>query len=482
LQGSTRLLRDSLVYGARGWLNSLLGILLLPVLTQHLGTRDYGSLALVMLVLTVSQILILAGMHSAIGYYYNFSEGIEREKYISTSLFFVLISSLFYVVVLVAFHGEISRFVFHKVSSDIYLLIWAVPVAAILYFLQYLLIWSYQQKRYLIVSIGNSLSRFFLIIIFVVVLRYEIAGILAGYIIADSIFCVITVFLTKDFYIARVDVDKLKSLLKYGFPLLLTSVGALTLSWTDKVFVSRLLTLSDVGIYEAGVKVASVLAMVILGFRFAWDPYALRMAKSEEALDVFARIFIYYIGFTSIVWLAVSIFSGEILSIVVAEEFYPASQLVPYLAGSLLVVGITDIFSISATLTKKTYLYAIACLGGFGANVVLNYLLIAKLGIIGAAVGTVGASFIMCAMMNVFGQRALNIEYDYVKAISILLLSIGFWLACVWLDKLSLVDGLIIKPLVLVVYIVVVGRVVKINVSRLIKLGHEAALLSRSSV
>lgn len=446
------LLKNSIFYGTSKWISTFVGILVIPIITRYLLPSEFGSVTLALIFASIVSLLIIFGMDNSIAYYLNFSDGCNRKIFASTSLFFVIILLLFYSCILFFFSKNVSEFIFHENSVLVYCIIFLIPLNVFFLYFQNLLIWNHRLKQYLILSIGYSLSFLLLIFLFILIFHAGLLGVLSAYLISYLLFALFGYMATRDLFILKFDFKKCKVMLKYGSPFVVVGIVSNLLAANDKIFLSVLSNLSETGIYTIGVGLSSALSLITSGFQTALGPFAFKNASNPESKKIYKTIFLYYSYIISFFWLALVMFSKEVLMILVPDQYIEAYVVVPFLAGGIIMTGFLNIFCLSAGITKNTHFIAISSISGLFLNVILMFFLIPSFGIVGAASATFMSSLLSSLIMNILGQRIFYIEYDYKRAGLILSIAFGLGFLSLLLYAFPLLLCIVIKIVLLAIF------------------------------
>ena len=93
----------------------------------------------------------------------------------------------------------------------------------------------------------------------------------------------------------------------FGIPFLPAAILFVITGMVDRFFIKHYLDLTQVGIYGAGYKIASIVSIVVLAFNLNWQPYYLKhyndssfIKNVEDISKNFSIILIYLSTFISI--------------------------------------------------------------------------------------------------------------------------------------------------------------------------------------
>jgi len=196
--------------------------------------------------------------------------------------------------------------------------------------------------------------------------------------------------------ISRTAADRL---LRYGLPLIGTSLMAWALSLSDRLFLRIWATPVELGRYAASYRLGSVVMIFVAGpLALAWVPVARRLDSPQER-DRRALLWAIRIG-----WLSLG--AGVVL-VSVARTLVPAVFGAGFTADQVVVAAVVvsgwlfGLYFLVATeifLRESTGILALAALAVVVVNLSLNALLIEPWGPRGAALATVLSYLALCAI------------------------------------------------------------------------------------
>src|SRR6185369_12420077 len=139
------------------------------------------------------------------------------------------------------------------------------------------------------------------------------------------------------------------------------------------------------------------------------------IAKQPNARDVYRRVFLYINIALGGGALVISLFVRDILKVMAAHSFWGAYKVVPLILVAQILHHWTAYNNLGLFLTKTTKKFAWGSFAGIGAVLLLNFLLIPRYGIWGAAIATVLAYIIRLIVIHELSQRVYRIDYDWSR-------------------------------------------------------------------
>jgi O-antigen/teichoic acid export membrane protein len=414
-----RLLKESLIYGLSRYIGKFISIFLLPLYTAVLIPEDYGILDLLGTITIVSSFMIVSGTDTALGYYYYRKEHFhERAVMVSSSLWIRIILSLIAFALIAAGANLISETLFGR-DYSLFIIITGITIifSSVYSFLLDLLRFELKPWLFTIISTGVILIQIMLNIYFVLILRKGVYGVLIANGTGSLLFFLITVIYVFNKYGMKLSRTWTSNILKYGFPLIGTGIAVWVLTATDRYFLAHYASLSSVGIYAVGMKLANTLGIVAGALQLAWGPFAANIQYEENAKQVYKRVFLLFFIINVIAVFLISMFSIDILEVFTQPAYYSAKAVVPFLCIATVLSSAYFIVAVGIALTKKVQHTIWITVTAAVVNIVLNYLITPKFGAIGASFSLMIAYVTIFILTLSMSQKHYPINYPYIKVL-----------------------------------------------------------------
>ena len=256
-----------------------------------------------------------------------------------------------------------------------------------MYWFQGKLLGKYTSIASVVAYIGMSLYRIYLLANNADILWFAFATSVDTLLL--SLILMLCYFRENGFH-PKVSVRLGKSLMKQSYHYMISGLIAILYSKIDQIMLKQMLDTYSVGLYTAALTIAGLWGMIPSAFIQSVSPILYKNAEENRGM-FYKRLRQSYAGIwlLNICWsLGVSIFSYWVIYLLYGKAYLGAR-------GALVIVvwytGITSIGSLTqvylATENKNKYVNYFA-LAGLVTDVVLNALLIPKMGILGAAIAT----------------------------------------------------------------------------------------------
>lgn len=403
-----RAAKDSALYIASTFLTRGLNILLLPLYTRVLTPSDYGNIDMLYTVAAVVNLVLALEVTQAIARFLpDYKLESERRESISSAHWFTLGVYAIFGVFMVMFHLVFKPLIF---SADATFLTYFAGVLTIcsqgsFNYLTNLLKWSLKSKQNATVNLLTSVIILSISIPAVLILNWGITGIFIGTFVGNMIGSSLSWYIMRNDIRMTFNWFRLKQLLRYSSPLVISSAAIFVSLYTDRVLLKYFHDTATVGLYGIAYRFASIVHLFLFGLQSGITPLILTQYQNPETPAKIEQLFRYYLFLMAITVLGLMLFSKEILVVFTAPEYYAAYSSIALLALALFLSN-SYFLAPGLNIQKKTKLIATVSIGSALLNLGLNLLLIPAYSTVGAALSTVIAGALV--LLSYF---ALNQKY-----------------------------------------------------------------------
>jgi len=287
--------------------------------------------------------------------------------------------------------------------------------------------------------------------------------------IANFIASVITLLLLlPDYFKIKFTFDKvlLKKMLTYAAPLFIVSIAAalnqnlnipLIKNWaTSDEELAKVL----VGEYGACLKIAMLMSLAIQAFNYAAEPFFFNQSEQKNAQKTYADVGQAFALAGSFIFLGILLYLDIFKHLIRDPNYWVALRIVPILLLANFFLGLYYNFSIWYKLRDRTTVGAYISVTGSVITVGLNFLLIPKIGYMGAAYTAMVCYAFMAAASYLTGQRYYPVPYPIGKMFTYITLAVGIYFASDFLKDsfgLSVSASLLVNTVLLLVYSLMIG-------------------------
>lgn len=397
--GIVRHLRN---YASAGVLSAVVGLVSFPILTRSLSVAEYGIVGLITSSLTLFIAIGKLGVQHAVIRF--FAQVKNANIDFSVSQLNSTVSMVFFCFAcattglwLLAGLVILPNFLQYENISSLFVL------ASVIVFVRLLgsgaMNFLRAQQRSADVAIAQSLSRFLnlsLIIGVLLMAHLDPRSVVACLLVAEVAGVSYAIYqYLPDFQFKAEDVSVrlAKAMLMYGLPLMILESLGLVLRLSDRYLIESILGVSALGQYSASYNFASYIDIIILAALMqAVKPAYMQMWEQEgkpQTQAFLSRGFHLFlvIGIPFITMFSIT--SPHLLSFLAGAKYSPGTIIIPYVAFSFLLEGAVHFLAAGLYIFKNTKVLMVWSLIATVINLVLNVLLIPKLGISGAAMVTI---------------------------------------------------------------------------------------------
>jgi len=417
--------KQGFIYGLGNILNKLASFLLIPVYTLFLPTSVVGTLILIELFENLFVYFLPYGV--AFGMWDKFKKEPEKKFQSFSSAFYLsLITTSLAILLLYLSSGSFIYFLGIPGDIDwVYKLIllnilFNVQIRVFLWFIQY----EGKAIQFIIVSFMQFAGTLLLSILFVVYQGKGLEGFIIGKFFSYLVVFVGCLLYTLFKYPKTIDFYRYISMLRFGFPLMVLGLTHPILTILDR-FVMRMLELplDQIGIYSIGYKFGMIINMIlVIPMQRVWSPMMFKLGLKEDSLQYHRDFLLYYSIIGMSLFVGLLLFSREILGAIATISYDSAASIIPIIALAYFFNGYRIFFQAGAALTGKTWDLIIIPVITICVSGIINYLLILKYGVIGAAVATLISYLLLDIIVYIVSGRSFDIEWKWKKLVNLFLL------------------------------------------------------------
>ena len=383
--------------------SKLLVFLLMPLYTAWLTTAEFGTAELITGLSNFLMPLACVGLSTGV-FRFAAEREADREAVFSTSVAllgislggFLLLSPLLLLI--------------EYVSSYL----WLVVLYVIFADLQAVCAQYLRATDRTALFAGQGILNTVLVVLFNVLFLFAFEMGVEGYVLSvilgnliTLIFLVFRVRLWEVFSPSKVQKRLMGDLLRFSLPMIPTTLCWLITDLSDRYMVTGFCGDSANGIYSAAYKIPTVVTLVSSIFLQAWQFSAVaENSDGEECKDFYTKVFG---GFLSVVMIGASglvLLSRFLTGLLLNESYFEAWRYMPALSCAAALEAIVSFLASVYLVRKKSMHSFVTALIGALSNILLNLLLIPRIGPLGAALATL-ASYAIVMVVRLFDTHRM---------------------------------------------------------------------------
>ncbi len=418
--------KDMLKYAPSKIFGLFGNIAVVPVYTNLLSPSQYGVYVISLAVLSFLCILFSdwIGLSGLRFFRQNQLEGMV-PKYIST-LAMILASNLS-VMFIVALIFRQKFYEYFNISPKIFLfvLILIIPVAMRALLFQILRA-QIKPGAFTITTIVNQILTIVIAVLFLKFTNLGAVSILAAMAISITLIDIILVFQTDILWLLKFekpDFSTIKTLFIYGIPIAIASLSLWIINQSNKFITSHFHGLVDAGFVGVAYNLTFPILMTLFAI-ITIAAYPRLINLYEEKTDVrplISRLTGYYMLISLPIVVIMSLYAKDLIVLFANAKYYDAFILLPYLAFSAFFLSFTDYTTYQYHLSGKTYILTTLKVVSAIIGLVLNIILIKKMGLVGVGIATLISNILYFILTVVIVVPNLNWQIPFKRIFHILL-------------------------------------------------------------
>ena len=398
-------LKDLSLYSLEPFFFKLISFILIPVYTAYLLPSDFGALQFILTVGAFLRSFTQMGLNTA---FWKFRSKSKISGIFSIPL--IVLITQFYIGIIILSLGIIISFSFNFNNITLnFVLLYFLALLIKLITENYLLVCraNHNPKKYLTISILQSIILFSLNIYFVKYLRFNFQGVILAYLFSFLISSLLFfVFMKKD-YVGKISFKLSAKMIRFGYPIMISNFFVLILSISDRWFLKTFSSDYELGLYSYGYKFADlILAFLIQTFQTAWIPIAWKIFSLDNGKDIFVKaqkVFFFLLPIVSFLMLAFIIIIGKWSTI--NNSYLAGFQIIYLIAFSHVFYGFYSFSVMGIYFTENTNKIVHINLISALINVLLNIILIPAYGMIGSAIATFVSYMFLYLLVSYYSEK-----------------------------------------------------------------------------
>ncbi len=375
-------------------------------IARYFGPEVYGLLSLSLMITGWLIAFAMVGVSSGVFRFipiYRGKKEIDKVKYMfRLSSAFFLFTGLIAMVILFLLAEFISLNIFHNPNLIIFLKLFSISIPLSIFMnhftsitLAYGKVSWYSFSFHILGNLIKIISLFLFILIGLGVNSVIFSHILGIFVILVTLYFV-SKYLIKELF-QEYSLDKniklkiRKELFSYSWPFLFSTIVIYIFYWTDSFMIGYFLDVESVGFYNVAIPIALLLTittelfMSVL-FPLATKEYARKNFKIARELMEQVGKWIFLINIPILI--LIFVFSKEIISILFGSEYLIAESALRILSFGVFFSSILNVSQEALKMMGKSKLILLDIIVATLFNMCLNFILIPKYGISGAAIST----------------------------------------------------------------------------------------------
>lgn len=436
--------KDTMIYGTSTIIGRFLNFLLVPIYTNIFLPGEFGIIANIYAYIAILNVFFTIGLESG---FFKFASTLEigsKKENFSHPFFGILFNGLILSSILFLFSSDFAYLFQIDVSRNVLL-----KYTAVILFFDAIVVVPFanlrlqrKPKLFAAIKISNIVVNVICNLVFLTVFRFGIESVFYSNLISSVLtflFLIPIIFKNITFTYNK---QLVRELLKFSLPYIPAGISSNIIQVINRPILTALTNESTVGIFQANYKLGILMMLFVSMFEFAWRPFFLQNASETNAKEIFSKVMTLFVIVASFIFLTLSLFIDNIAQFklpfkgyLIGKAYWGGLFIVPIILLSYFFYGIYINLMAGIYIEKKTkYLPFITGIAA-AINVVLNFILIPKMGMLGCALTTLFSYIAMVIGIYLVSQKYYFIKYEISKIISIFILLAVFYGAYIMLGE-----------------------------------------------
>lgn len=418
----------------------ILNYILLIIITRFLSPKEFGIFVLAQSVINVSLIFVLLGTHKVLDRfipYYNATGELGKSKTLISSVLKITLTLSIIIGVIFFLGSELIVNYFFKqprLLPVLKIIVLSIPLLTFSQIISFIFI-GHKELRFQVYI--QQIARNILKIILgasIFLMGYKLIGWAWMYIFSLSGATLLAYYFFKKRIspslskIKKVPIS-FKEIISYSWPLSINSIILIFLGQINLLFLGYFRSSSEVGIYMIYVHLITILTFVLHSFAQIYKPMISGLVAKKnvkEIKEIYKRVSKWIFLINGLALLIICLFGQDIMRILFTKNYLLAP-----IALFILVVGrfVNSSFGPEGMTLEafgNTKLLMMNSVIMLGTNLILDYLLIPKYGIVGASIATASSMIIggLAGLIEIYLLYRMqpfslkHIKYMYIGLIS----------------------------------------------------------------
>lgn len=432
---------------------SAVNLLLLPVYVRYLSEHDYGVLGLLGAVEVIGKIFFRWGLDgSFMRLFYEADDERARQRLASTIFFFLLAVNGVLLAATLGAAPWLARVVFGDPAAALPLRLVLLNTFAIgfTFFPFHVLRMEQRSAEFSLLAVLRSVATVVLRLVLVVGAGLGLMGVVIADVVVTT--ALMAILLRRFAPLVRPVFSPavLRQALAFGLPRVPHAAAQQVVAVGDKFILAAFRPIAEVGVYSMGVSFGLTQKLFLSAFEYAWAPFYYSAARERGAPALFATVTTYGVAVLAMLTAGLSAVARDLLDVMTRGVFVEAAPIVAWTAIGVFLQGVYLLTSIGLNITKRTMYYPASTIAAAAANVGLNFALVPRYGMMGAAWANAAAYAIQAGLAFTFSQRLYPVRYEYGRVARAVAAAAAAFLAASAVPALPAIAGLFVRGAIVV--------------------------------
>lgn len=457
------LLKKFLAFSIGGYLNIIIGIFTIPIITRLFSPKEYGIYSLITSIGSMWVSISYLGLDLGFMRFFYDEKEENRGRLLYETLYYPLFINISICLLVIFFKERISIFILGYIDKNLSLILVAYIFFSLINRFAVLVIRMQQKaKMYSFFNVFIKITDFLLILVLYKFYGNTYKVIILAIVISLGINSLLAIIAENQIwkFSGKIETGKME-LLRYSFPFVFTMALNWIFTSCDRIFIKYFSSFEELGLYAGAFKIIGLLTVIQSGFYAFWAPVAYQhYSEFPKDKEFFKNV----TNYLSIIFFILGIgvlFVRDIIILFLGKEYYNSIYIIPMLIFMPLMQLLCIMTEVGIVFCKKTeyFLYSSSIVAFI--NIIGNFLLIPSLGARGAAVST-GVSYILFFILKTyFSIKLINFNFDLKKIYIIVFLIFIYSFILTFYNNIffTFLCGIFLEIIVLLLYLPILKEI-----------------------
>ena len=398
------LIKNTFIIAIGKFSTQIVSFLLVSLYTAKLTAQEYGSYDFIITIITFITPFITLTLEESMFRFLIDAKSKKEEKSIITQTVITILTILcisciiiFLVIIIININKPILIKIFSLNTTRLFI---PYVIAVVLMALMNALVRGLGKiKLYSLSNFILSVITIVLNITFILGTNLKVDGLLLSVIVANLImvvFLAIRLNLKSYINVKLINKSLMREMLSYSIPLIPHSLSWTIINLSDRIIITSILGTASNGIYAVSNKFPTIINTVYNYFAIAWKESAAKALQDEDSSKYYNNV---YESLRNMVYSATILVIAVVpfvFGILIKGEGYREAYLyIPILVFSVFFSNMASFYGGIFSAYKKTKIIGTTTLVAAIINLVVNIMLIRKIGVYAAAISTLLSSIFL---------------------------------------------------------------------------------------
>lgn len=373
--------------------SAALGFLTLPIITWLYSPEDVGRISMLNIAISFCVLLFSLGLDQSYvrEYHETSSKGVLLKSAIYPGFLILLLISFVFIIINPPL---LSLLLFDENNYILSLLTILILLAC--FVSRFLSLILRMKEKGLAYSLSQLMPKLVIIsaigIFYLFSDQYTFMQLMLANVFGFVFVLIIMALNTKDEWMdamkSSLSIDKIKTMLCFGYPLILGGLAFWGVTAADRMFLRAMSTFEQLAIFSVAVSFASAATIIQSVFSTIWAPIVYRVLNTDDgALELVNKASRYMLVAVVYLFCICGLLSW-VVDLFLPSNYGSVKFILIACLGYPLLYTLSETTVVGINISKKTSYSMLAALLAFVINMLGNYILVPRFGAAGAAVST----------------------------------------------------------------------------------------------